>query len=195
MTRSAVRPARASLVASTFCALVALAASPAKADGTTLNHGTRSCDRAAMARDADSGPPRLIASALTTGDIARAMQPADHSCVGYALGRATSSATVSWESPADRTRFSVTPTRTYESMAGELCRDYVMTAALAKGPLRDENSACRNKDGAWHLTVHNGTPVPPGAAVLQASAPVETAAPTPAASTAKAKKAKKATPQ
>jgi surface antigen len=191
-----MRPALACALA--LGALVAVAASPAKADGTTLNHGTRNCDRAAMARDADSGPPRLIASALTTGDIARAMQPADHSCVGYALGRATSRATVSWESPADRTRFSVTPTRTYESMAGELCRDYVMTAALAKGPLRDENSACRNKDGAWHLTVHNGTPVPPGAAVLQASTLAEAAAPvpsTPAPNTPKAKKAKKATPQ
>jgi surface antigen len=190
MSRSAALPFLTS-VSLVFALLGVVAAGPASAEEPKRSFGTRSCDRATMVRDSGAARP-LVAGALAIGEIARAMAPADHSCVGWALGRGATNVAVSWDNPAGRARYTVTPTRTYESVAGERCRDYVMTAAFDKGPQRNENSACRNKDGAWHLTVHNGAPVAVGAAVLQAAAPAAdapTAAPTPTPKSAKAKKA------
>jgi hypothetical protein len=192
MSRSATLPflASVSLVTALIGALVSIGVEPASAEQPKRSFGTRSCDRAAMVRDGAAARP-LSAGALAMGEVARAMAPADHSCIGWALGRGATNVAVSWDNPAGHARYTVTPTRTYDSVAGELCRDYVMTAAFDKGPQRNENSACRNKDGAWHLTVHNGAPVAAGAAVLQAAAPADasTTAPAPTPKPAKAKKA------
>jgi surface antigen len=159
MSRSATPfLAPASAIAMTLGAILGLATSTAAPSSAMAEQsvspgfGTRHCNRTDLA----DSKTAFAAGALAAGDLAQMMKAPDYSCIGWALGRATSNATVTWESPADRARFSVTPTRTYDSMAGERCRDYVIRAVVDNRSRENAQSACRNSSGAWHLYVAGG---------------------------------------
>jgi surface antigen len=76
---------------------------------------------------------------------------ADHSCVGWTLGRVPSNVTVRWGNRREGVDYAVTPTRTYEAPNGDRCRDYVIDLAMRGERFEAENTACRGPDGAWKL--------------------------------------------
>jgi 17 kDa outer membrane surface antigen len=122
--------------------------------------GTHECDRAVMAGSQTARDGSFAKGDLATGEIARSMASADHSCVGWTLGRAPSNVAVSWANPQGGGRYTVTPIRTYEAPNGDRCRDFVAVLVLGKRRLQMEHSACRDASGAWRLGSPYADPPP-----------------------------------
>lgn len=91
-----------------------------------------------------------IIGLLVGGNIGRAMDRVDQSCVGQVLEYARPHETVVWRSPDD-VRYQVTPVRTYEPSPGRYCREYQTTATIGGRVERAYGTACRQPDGSWKL--------------------------------------------
>ena len=71
--------------------------------------------------------------------------------MGQVMEHAVSGGHVTWSNPHTRTRYNITPTRTYRRGDGRFCREY--TAGVVKGSRRrtDSGIACRRSDGTWDI--------------------------------------------
>lgn len=58
---------------------------------------------------------------------------------------------ITWNNPETGYRGRVQPTRTYESQAGQLCRDYTHTVYISGRAETARGTACRQADGTWRL--------------------------------------------
>ena len=90
-----------------------------------------------------------IIGVLVGGNLGRAMDQVDQNCVGQVLERAPTGKPVIWNNPDQNSRYTVTPTRTYQTRSGTYCRDY-QTQVLIGGRLENaRGTACRQSDGTW----------------------------------------------
>jgi len=147
------------LVGSVLLAPAALAPA-ALADEPKRVFGTHECNRTLMVGSERAHDGSFAKGDLATGEIARSMARADHSCVGWTLGRAPSNVAVSWANPRDGARYTVTPIRTYEAPNGDRCRDYVAVLTSGKRRIAAQHSACRDASGAWRLGSPYADPPP-----------------------------------
>jgi surface antigen len=137
-----------------------LLATAAYAEQKDRVFGTHECNRAIMTGSQSAHDRGFAKGELATGEMARSMASADHSCVGWTLGRAPSHVAVSWANPQGGARYTVMPIRTYEAPNGDRCRDYVAAFVMGKRRLQTMNSACRDASGAWKLGSPYGDATP-----------------------------------
>ncbi len=57
-----------------------------------------------------------------------------------------------WSNPDTGHSGSVTPTRTYKSTSGRVCRDYQQTVIVGGREQSAFGTACREADGSWRIT-------------------------------------------
>ncbi len=81
--------------------------------------------------------------------VGRNMDHSDQAHTTHALARSADGESTTWRNNETGTRYSVTPTRTYQGDSGGRCRDFT-TVAQIDG--RDEvlhGTACKQPDGTW----------------------------------------------
>jgi surface antigen len=81
--------------------------------------------------------------------VGRNMDRGDQARTTHALDKSSDGESTAWRNDETGTRYSVTPTRTYQGNSGGWCRDFT-TVAQIDG--RDEvvhGTACRQPDGTW----------------------------------------------
>ncbi|MGH8564871.1 MAG: RT0821/Lpp0805 family surface protein [Gammaproteobacteria bacterium] len=75
---------------------------------------------------------------------------ADEDCTYQVLEDAADRERIAWEDTASATRYQLTPVRSFYR-SGRVCRDLV-TQGVHRGKLREvRRTACRHRDGAWHI--------------------------------------------
>jgi surface antigen len=90
-----------------------------------------------------------ILGAMIGGSIGRSMDDADQGCIGQALERADTGATVVWRNPDNGGEYRVTPTGTYRTADDRYCREYTTTVVIGGRSERAYGEACREPDGTW----------------------------------------------
>ena len=93
-----------------------------------------------------------IIGALIGGDIGRTMDKVDQNCIGQALEQAPTGQAVGWQNPEQGGRYQVTPTNTYQTSAGQYCREYQTSIIIGGRTEQAVGSACRQADGSWQKT-------------------------------------------
>jgi surface antigen len=93
----------------------------------------------------------VVGGALAGGYVGRSMAPPDQACVRNSLEQVPTGQTAAWRNPDTGAQYQVTPTRTYESARGQVCRDFVSTALIDGREQRVEGTACRQPDGSWKI--------------------------------------------
>src|SRR5690606_8212929 len=66
-----------------------------------------------------------------------------------ALESVPSGATAHWENPETGHYGGVTPTRTWQVVSGQYCREYQQTVTVGGREQRAYGTACRQPDGSW----------------------------------------------
>ena len=59
--------------------------------------------------------------------------------------------TSTWKNPDSGASGTVTPTRTYQSTAGQPCREYQQTVTIGGKTETVTGQACRQADGTWKV--------------------------------------------
>jgi len=93
-----------------------------------------------------------ILGALVGSSIGQSLDRAD---VGYA-GDTTNYAlrnnnTSTWQNPSSGNTGPVTPTRTFQTDSGNLCREFQQTITVGGRTERAYGTACRQHDGSWKI--------------------------------------------
>ena len=103
------------------------------------------------------GPAAVLlgaaAGAAVGGLIGNRMDRQDQTKTAQVLEGNRTNQSSTWVNPDTKTRYTVTPTRTYQSAQGP-CRKFKMDADLQdKGQSqRTSGTACRQPDGSWKIT-------------------------------------------
>ena len=87
-----------------------------------------------------------VGSSLDNADKAAMKQSAQYSLEATKAGH-----TSNWSNPDSGNSGSVTPTKTYQTAAGEYCREYQQTVIIGGEPQEAYGTACRNADGTWRI--------------------------------------------
>ncbi len=91
----------------------------------------------------------LIGSSIG-GSIGRSMDETDRLKTAHALETVRTGVQSSWRNPDSGNRYSVVPTRTYESTSGP-CREYTVDAMIGGKSEQVFGTACRQEDGSWKI--------------------------------------------
>lgn len=92
-----------------------------------------------------------VIGAVVGGAIGRSMDEADQACATQALEYAGLKQAVTWDNPARRASYTITPTESLRSQDGRECRKYVL-GKLAEGTRQSfAGTACRQPNGSWML--------------------------------------------
>lgn len=93
--------------------------------------------------------------------IGQSVDQANANCINQTMETVPDWQPVVWHDPvvhqtgrADSTepkRYALTPTRTYTSPAGFICRDYVTTVTVNGQLSQSTGTACREPDGRWRI--------------------------------------------
>ncbi|MFQ5954806.1 MAG: RT0821/Lpp0805 family surface protein [Kiloniellales bacterium] len=106
-----------------------------------------------------AGGAYLASSLLVDREIARleAARTADRrmveAVVNEVLEKQLSGVTVAWQSAESGSHGSVTPVRTFKSVGGQWCREYLWTTIAGARKERRRAIACREPDGIWQKRV------------------------------------------
>jgi surface antigen len=92
-----------------------------------------------------------IAGALISGYLGRSGDKVDTACMGQVMEHAVSGKHVSWRNPDTRTRYNLTPTRSYRHRDGRYCREYIAGAVRGGRGRTDKGLACRRSNGVWDI--------------------------------------------
>ncbi len=90
-----------------------------------------------------------VIGAVVGGAIGGRMDDKDRQQTALALENAETGSSTQWVNPDSGNRYEVEPTRTYQSAAGQPCRDYTMQAVIDGENETIRGSACRRSDGTW----------------------------------------------
>ncbi|MBT8141542.1 MAG: hypothetical protein HKN88_09045 [Gammaproteobacteria bacterium] len=84
------------------------------------------------------------------GRIGENMDETDRLKAGHVLENNRTGHATSWVNPDSSSKYTMTPTNTYDSASGP-CREYTMDAMI--GGKRDTvyGTACRQSDGSWQI--------------------------------------------
>jgi len=84
------------------------------------------------------------------GSIGRSMDDTDRLKTSHSLETIRTGVPTRWRNPDSGNRYSVTPTRTYESNRGP-CREYTVDANIGGKNEKVYGTACRQADGSWKV--------------------------------------------
>lgn len=90
-----------------------------------------------------------LAGAFIGNNIGRKMDELDRVQASHALERSPTGSAVSWANPDSGARYEMTPTRTYQSSAGDPCRDFTTRAWIEGKEEVVHGTACRDGQGTW----------------------------------------------
>lgn len=89
-----------------------------------------------------------VAGAVIGGKIGSKMDEADKMKAAQALESTPTGQHSTWTNPDTGTKYTMTPTNTYEA-SGTPCRDFTVDANVDGKPEKVSGTACRQSDGSW----------------------------------------------
>jgi surface antigen len=96
-----------------------------------------------------------ILGGLIGGAIGNRMDAADrdraNTAAAQALESSPSGQSVAWRNPDSGNAGAVTPVRTYQTSAGQYCREYTQTITVGGEKHQSYGTACRQPDGTWRI--------------------------------------------
>lgn len=96
-----------------------------------------------------------ILGALAGSEVGKSLDRADRMyaerTAQSALEKAPTGTTSTWSNPDSGHSGTVTPTRTYETAAGQYCREYQQTVTVDGRTQSAYGTACRQPDGTWKI--------------------------------------------
>ena len=109
-----------------------------------------------------SGRGRVVAAAVGAGlgallgsTIGRELDAADEKLAGQtaqgAFEGSKTGQTSSWKNPDNGHSGTITPTKTYQTSAGQYCREFNQTVVIGGKTERAYGTACRQPDGSWQI--------------------------------------------
>jgi surface antigen len=69
----------------------------------------------------------------------------------YSLEKSRSGTTTTWQNPDSGNSGTVTPTRTYQAVNGQYCREFQQTITVDGKEQKGFGTACRQPDGSWKI--------------------------------------------
>lgn len=90
-----------------------------------------------------------VLGAVVGGAVGGRMDDDDQRQTERALENAETGSSTKWVNPDTGYRYEVLPTNTYQSAAGQPCRDYTMQAVIDGRNETINGTACRKSDGTW----------------------------------------------
>lgn len=88
-----------------------------------------------------------IGASLDKADRMYAEKSANHAFEYMPTGQ-----TAVWQNPDSHNSGTFTPVKTYQSNAGQYCREYQQTITVGGRTERAYGTACRQTDGSWKIT-------------------------------------------
>jgi surface antigen len=92
----------------------------------------------------------IVAGAMIGSRIGRYMDEQDRMRTQMALEKNPTRQPSSWVNPDTGNRYTVTPTRTFETAQGP-CREFTMDAVIGGRTEQVYGTACRQPDGSWKV--------------------------------------------
>lgn len=89
-----------------------------------------------------------LAGAAIGGNVGRSMDDTDRLKTGQTLEAVRTGVPSTWRNPDTGNRYSVVPTRTFETADGP-CREYSIDAVIDGRVEKVYGTACRQPDGSW----------------------------------------------
>jgi surface antigen len=90
-----------------------------------------------------------LAGAAIGSAIGSSMDDNDRRNTAESLESARDRQPVAWTNPNNNAQYTVTPTNTYQTSAGQYCRDYSVRAVVDGKRETVYGKACRQPDGTW----------------------------------------------
>lgn len=91
-----------------------------------------------------------IAGGAIGRNVGRHMDEQDRIQTAQAMEYGPTGRPVTWSNPDNGHRYTVTPTRTYETAQGP-CREFTMDSYIDGRPEQVNGTACRQPDGTWRV--------------------------------------------
>ena len=91
-----------------------------------------------------------MAGAMIGGAVGRSMDETDRLRTAHSLETVRTGVPSTWVNPDTGNRYTVVPTRTYDSGTGP-CREYTVDAIVAGQRDKVYGTACRQPDGSWQV--------------------------------------------
>ncbi len=91
-----------------------------------------------------------MAGAFVGGGVGRSMDDRDRMHTALALENVHTGVPSTWRNPDTGNRYTVVPTRTYETQQGP-CREYTVDATVGGKADKVHGTACRQPDGSWQM--------------------------------------------
>ncbi len=131
---------------------------PKETGGTLVGAGTG----ALLGSQIGSGSGQLVAVAIGTlagalagQEVGRSLDRADRLAMErnaqYALEYTRTNQATSWRNPDTGNYGNVTPVETYQTSAGQYCREYLQTVVIGGQQQQAYGTACRQPDGSWKI--------------------------------------------
>jgi surface antigen len=96
-----------------------------------------------------------LAGAMVGQEVGKSLDRADQLAMErsaqYALEYAPTRQSTTWRNPDSGNYGSVTPIETYQSSAGQYCREYLQTVVVGGQQQQAYGTACRQPDGSWRI--------------------------------------------
>jgi surface antigen len=97
----------------------------------------------------------VLAGAWLGSEVGKTLDNADKAAMRqssqYALETTKVGHTSDWSNPDSGNSGTVTPTKTYQTAAGEYCREYQQTVTVGGKTQDAYGTACRQADGTWKV--------------------------------------------
>jgi len=97
----------------------------------------------------------VLAGAWLGSEVGKTLDNADKAAMRqssqYALEATKVGHTSDWSNPDSGNSGTVTPTKTYQTAAGEYCREYQQTVTVGGKTQDAYGTACRQADGTWKV--------------------------------------------
>jgi surface antigen len=96
-----------------------------------------------------------LAGALIGQEVGRSLDRADQLAMQqnaqYALEYTRTNQSTGWRNPDSGNYGSITPVETYQTTAGQYCREYYQTVVVGGAQQQAYGTACRQPDGSWKI--------------------------------------------
>lgn len=109
----------------------------------------------ALGSEVGGGHGRTVATVIGTllgstigGAVGRSMDDSDRIKVAHTLETVRTGVPSQWRNPDTGNRYTVVPTRTYET-AGAPCREFTINGSIGAAKEKIYGTACRQSDGSW----------------------------------------------
>jgi surface antigen len=96
-----------------------------------------------------------LAGALLGQEVGRSLDRADQMAMQqnaqYALEYTPTRQSTAWRNPDSGNYGSITPIETYQTPAGQYCREYLQSVVIGGQQQQAYGTACRQPDGSWKI--------------------------------------------